>query len=94
MFEQQGMDGHWQSIPWDVERVAADRWSEVVTIGDTLWAATPAGLIGFKRRSDGAAFLDPDSVQIVREPAGSTGLCPISDRPVGRRADQPDRRSL
>lgn len=80
IFEQQDGTGRWQPIPWDSERVALDRWREVVTIGDTLWAATPVGLVNLRRTSGASgAFLDPDSLLVVREPAAADGPCLITD---------------
>ncbi len=79
VFEQQTLAGDWQPLIWDGDRIAVDRWREVVAVGDRLWAATPAGLVDFARQPAGAAVLDPDRMLVVREPVGEAGLCTISD---------------
>lgn len=79
VFEQQTIAGAWQQIPWDTDRVAVDRWREVVAVGDQLWAATPAGLIDFARKPSEEIVLDPDHLVVVREPADTSNLCIISD---------------
>ena len=79
VFEQQSLAGDWRPLPWDGDRVGVDRWREVVAVGDQLWAATPTGIVRFERQPDSTAWLDPDSVLVVREPGDEAEPCAISD---------------
>lgn len=79
VFEQQDASGVWRSLAWETDRIAIDQWREVVTVGDRLWVATPAGLVSLRRGPDGAAMLEPDNLMIVREPTQQSGPCAITD---------------
>lgn len=79
LFEQRAMNGVWHALPWLAGRVALDDWHEVVLQDNTLWAATPVGIVAFQYRPNGPALLDGDTVQIVREPRDQQGLCSVTD---------------
>jgi hypothetical protein len=71
VFEQRAKSGAWQPVPWDVDRVAIDKWSAVTISAGYLWAVTPSGVVAFQQQGAGSAYLDPDSVTIVRGPVTS-----------------------
>jgi len=78
-FEQRALSGLWHPLPWQEGRVALDAWHEVVLQNDTLWAATPMGIVSFDYRAKGQAVLDAETVHIVREPEAVPDECTISD---------------
>jgi hypothetical protein len=79
-FEQRAVDGNWREAPWlPSGQVALDEWHEVVLRDRILWAATPAGIVSFDYTPGGQALLNPDTVHLVRKPAGGQGECEVTE---------------
>lgn len=82
-FEYRQQNGEWWRLPWqDSARVAIDHWQEMVLYNGDLWAATPAGLVGFQLTRNGEVILDGNTVTIVGEPRVGENFCHVTDLAV------------
>lgn len=79
-FEQRSLDGRWQPLRWSqAGRIEIDEWYELVYSSNTLWAATPAGLVNFQRSTDQKIIAKPDSLLVIREPLAGGSPCLATD---------------
>jgi hypothetical protein len=70
-FEMRMPAGAWTPLPWDasVNRYAVDVWQDIAVHGQTLWTATPAGLVS----RDGNWSFNPDTFRVVEGPSQEAG---------------------
>src|SRR4029078_2291298 len=63
--------GEWTPLAWDAaaNRYAVDVWQDVAVHRQTLWTATPAGLVS----RDGNWSFNPDTFRVVDGPPEETG---------------------
>jgi hypothetical protein len=76
VFQQKDLGHTWHDLPWEQGRIAIDHWHQLIAIDNTLWAATPAGLVSFERNHAGLAELNLSEFLIIREPGEP---CQITD---------------
>jgi hypothetical protein len=70
-FEMRMQPGAWTPLAWDasLNRYALDVWQDIAVDGQTLWVATPAGLVS----RDGNWSFDPDTFRVVGGPSAEAG---------------------
>ncbi|MDJ0839221.1 MAG: hypothetical protein QNK37_22075 [Acidobacteriota bacterium] len=66
-FEHRVSKGTWHQVPWEGDRVALDRWHDLVQVDGRVWGATAAGFANFARRNDGKLILNPNDLVIIRD---------------------------
>ncbi|MCB0121847.1 MAG: hypothetical protein KDE58_06355, partial [Caldilineaceae bacterium] len=81
-FEQRALDNRWRPLPWLEGQVAVDAWQEVLLQGNTLWAATPVGIVAFTYRPGQPVVLDSNNLHVIEKPGESPEHCAISDMRV------------
>ena len=70
-FEMRMTPGTWRPLAWDASanRYALDVWQDVAVHRQTLWTATPAGLVS----REGNWSFDPDTFRVVEGPPQEAG---------------------
>jgi hypothetical protein len=65
------MQGAWTPLAWDASanRYALDVWQDIAVHRQTLWTATPAGLVS----RDGNWSFNPDTFRVLEGPSGEAG---------------------
>jgi hypothetical protein len=77
--------GAWTPLAWDaaVNRYALDVWQDIAVHRETLWTATPAGLLG----RDGDWSFNPDTFRLVPTPSEEAARAATDLRVDGSVAD-------
>ena len=85
VFEMRMPPGLWRPLAWDASanRYALDVWQDLAVDRQTLWAATPAGLVS----RDGNWSFDPDTFRLVAGPPAEAGRTATDLRVGGSAAE-------
>ena len=85
VFEMRMPPGAWSPLAWDASanRYALDVWQDVAVHQQTLWTATPAGLVG----RDGNWSFNPDTFRVVETPSEEAGRTATDLRVAGVAAE-------
>lgn len=78
-FEYRTLEGDWQPLRWEKNRVCIDKWTSFLFLDNRLWAATSCGLVSFSRDSRGNVVLDPDDLMVIPEPTIKDKIPLITD---------------
>ena len=70
-FQMRMPQGAWMPLAWDASagRYALDVWQDIAVHGQTLWIATPAGLVS----RDGNWSFNPDTFRVLEGPSAEVG---------------------
>jgi hypothetical protein len=84
-FEMRMPNGAWTPLAWDApaNRYAVDVWQDLAVHRQTLWIATPAGLVS----RDGDWSFDPDTFRVLDVPPEESGRTATDLRVDGRVAE-------
>ena len=84
-FEMRMPQGAWTPLRWDAPagRYAVDVWQDLAVHRQTLWIATPAGLVS----RDGNWSFNPDTVRVLGVPTEEAGRTATDIRVDGRVAE-------
>jgi hypothetical protein len=84
-FEMRMSSGAWTPLAWDASanRYALDVWQDIAVHRQTLWTATPAGLVS----RDGNWSFNPDTFRVVPGPSAEAGRIATDLRVDGSAAE-------